>query len=285
LPPANAPAVITTLLGQIPLKLIPAGEFWMGSPDDDPDACDDEKPRRMVEIRRAFCLGVTPLTQGQYEAVLGTNPSHFGGRRDHTVENATWFDAVAFCNKLSRSEALPCYYLIGRAMRVRVQGGAGYRLPTEAEWEYACRAGSDKRYCYGDDPRRLAEYASYSPNSAGGRLGRGHSFTSTAEYASCSLNSAGGTCSVRRKKPNAFGLYDMHGNVWEWCWDGYDRSTGRWSPDVDPLGMERAASRVVRGGSWNDDATDVRSASRYRFPPDGRFNFVGFRIARGLPDR
>ena len=255
----NAADVMTSRAGQIRLKLIPPGEFRMGSLDSDSEAYDDEKPQHKVRISRAFYLGVTPVTQAQYEAVMGKNPSYFQRRPDHPVESVTWFEALEFCNSLSRKESLPTYYLVGRGKSVQVCGGAGYRLPTEAEWEFACRAGSEKRYCFGDNRRGLAKFASYWRNPGGV------------------------TCSVGQNSPNALGLYDMHGNVWEWCWDGYDGSYYRRSPDVDPSGMEEATHKVVRGGGWNDDAIDVRSACRLRFSPEALFRILGFRVARGTP--
>jgi formylglycine-generating enzyme required for sulfatase activity len=258
----------------------------MGSPDSDLEACDDEKPRHKVRISEAFYLGVTPVTQDQYEAVMGKNPSHFKGPSDLPVESVTWYDAVAFCNKLSRMERLTPYYLIRGSKHVQIGGGSGYRLPTEAEWEYACRAGTERPYSFGDDAALLDRFGWYATNSRD----RTHP--------------------VGRKVPNAFGLFDMHGNVWEWCWDGYDRFYYRQSPDVDPLGMEGATYRVIRGGGWNDLASDVRSASRHTLSPgfglnflsfmvgrvpkieqaarllkEFRFNFLGFRVARGLHSR
>ena len=200
----------------------------MGSPDNDRKACDDEKPQHKVEIGSPFYLGVTPVTQAQFEAVMGKNPSHFQGLPENPVESVSWFEALKFCNKLSRKNGLSPYYVIRGSKPIEVVGGEGYRLPTEAEWEYACRAGTESRYGFGDDVKQLGSYAWYSSNSEGR------------------------TWPVGRKRPNAFGLYDMHGNVWEWCWDGYEEGYYRHSPDVDPLGDEEADYRVTRGGSWND---------------------------------
>jgi formylglycine-generating enzyme required for sulfatase activity len=134
-------------------------------------------------------------------------------------------------------------------------------LPTEAEWEYACRAGTTTRFSFGDDENGLGEYGWYSANS----------------------NRQ--THSVGEKKPNDFGLYDIHGNVWEWCWDGYDREFYNRSPADDPRGPGRAAHRVIRGGSWNDDPRLARSAYRYRYTPESANNYLGLRVARGQSGR
>ncbi|MGP0062790.1 MAG: formylglycine-generating enzyme family protein [Isosphaeraceae bacterium] len=250
------PDLITTRVGQVLLKLIPAGEFWMGSPDGDDEAFDDEKPRHKVRISEAFYLGATPVTQSQYRAVTGKSPSRLHGRPENPVESVSWYDATQFCNKLSMKEGLAPYYAIPASTRVRIVGGPGYRLPTEAEWEYACRAGTETRYCFGDGEPGLGEYAWYSANS------EGHPWP------------------VGQKRPNAWGLYDMHGNVWEWCWDRYEEGYYQNSPEDDPLGAEEALRRVFRGGCWNDKPRDVRSAARYSYAL--RYNYLGFRIARGL---
>lgn len=233
--PSEPAKEITNTLG-MQLRLIPAGEFMMGSPDLDKDADGDEKPSHRVRITKAFYLGATEVTQGQYKQIV-QNPSHFKWSDDLPVEMVSWNDAVWFCNKLSEREKLEPYYEIG-SDKVMINGGPGYRLPTEAEWEYACRAGTTTRYSFGDDGRRLDEYAWVGENQ---------------------------THSVGQKRANAFGLHDMHGNVWEWCWDQCDH---RYNP------------RVIRGGSWNDDARHARSAARGGPAPDNRLNYLGFRVAR-----
>ena len=188
-----------------------------------------------MRITRPFYLGVYEVTQEEYETVMGRNPSCFsakGGGKDrvagqdtrrHPVESVSWNDAIAFCNKLSEREGLRPYYRSGAGEQ---SGGDGYRLPTEAEWEYACRAGSTTRYSFGDDAASLGEFAWYDGNSGSK------------------------THPVGQKRPNAFGLYDMHGNVWEWCWDGYEERYYANSPADDPLGPSQAAGRVIRGGGW-----------------------------------
>jgi hypothetical protein len=156
---------------EMEMKLVPAGTFMMGSPDTDRDAADDEKPRHLVRITRPFLLGTTEVTQGQFRAVTGVNPSVNKGSNQLPVENVTWDDAIAFCNKLSEREGLKPYY---QAVTRATLGGDGYRLPTEAEWEYACRAGSTTRYCSGDEvgtsgaETALERFAWYNRNSDGG---------------------------------------------------------------------------------------------------------------------
>ncbi len=260
-PAAPASGLITTRTAQITLKLIPADEFRMGSPDTDQEAQAHEKPRHRIRISRAFYLGITPVTQAQYAAVMGTNPSDFYRWPENPVEQVSWFDATAFCNELSRKEGLAPYYIIPNWNRVLVGGGEGYRLPTEAEWEYACRAGTETRYSFGDDAALLEEYAWYRANSK------------------CRTEPVG------RKRPNAWGLYDMHGNVWEWCWDWYDDDYYRNSPGVDPLGAEGTDYRTFRGGSWRVEARYLRSAYRDRHAPEYRHCSVGFRVARGSSER
>jgi eukaryotic-like serine/threonine-protein kinase len=256
-PAVPASDVITTRTAQIILKLIPAGVFGMGSLDEDHEAQADEKPRHTIRIRQDFYLGITPATQAQYAAVLGTNPSQFYRWPENPVEQVSWFDAVVFCNELSKKEGLAPYYVIPNWNRVMVGGGEGYRLPTEAEWEYACRAGTETRYSFGDDAAMLREYAWYHPDSE------------------CQ------TSPVGQKRPNAWWLYDLHGNVWEWCSDWYDEDYYRNSPGIDPLGAERAEYRTFRGGSWRVEAHYLRSANWDGHAPEFRHFSVGFRVARG----
>jgi formylglycine-generating enzyme required for sulfatase activity len=252
------------------LNLIPAGDFLMGSPESDKDASNDEKPQHRVRIAQPFYLGTHQVTHGQFrrfiEATRYQTEAEKDGKGgwgldvasgkwvqdpkftrrspgfdqtdDHPVVNVCWNDATAFSDWLSREE------------------GQKYRLPTEAEWEYACRAGTTTRYSFGDNERSLGRYAWYAANSNGQ------------------------THPVGEKNPNAFGLYDMHGNVWEWCSDGYETDSYKQSPVADPRGPGQAAHRVVRGGSWGLGPKYVRSAFRLGESPGYRSISLGFRLAR-----
>jgi len=205
---------------------------------------------------------------------MGNNPSDFsptgGGRlkvagqstTGHPVENVSWLDAIKFCNALSKKDVLKAYYEIaGDHVRVPSIRGSGYRLPTEAEWEFGCRAGTTIRYSFGDDPRELGEYAWHSGNS--GEI----------------------THPVGQMRPNAFGLHDMHGNVFEWCWDSYDGAYDARFPVDDPPGASGASYRVVRGGGWFCYPRDCRSARRGGLAPGSRSNGLGFRVALGQSGR
>jgi formylglycine-generating enzyme required for sulfatase activity len=223
---------IETLPSNIKLEMvkIPAGTFTMGS-----DENDDEKPKHQVKLQE-FYLGKYPVTQEQYQTIMGNNPSNFKDNPKNPVEEVTWNDAQEFCQKLSQKT------------------GKQYRLPTEAEWEYACRAGTQTRYYFGDNGELLGEYAWYDQNS----------------YSK--------TQPVGQKKPNNWGLHDMHGNVCEWCEDGWHENhenapkdgTG-WNDNHSP-----SSSRLLRGGSWNDEPRNCRSA--YRVYYDDCSNYDGFRV-------
>jgi formylglycine-generating enzyme required for sulfatase activity len=266
-PTSEQPAEYENPIGMT-LKRIPAGEFLMGSPADREGAEDDEKPQHSVRITRDFYLGVYEVTQAQYKDVMDNNASWFsatGGGKDivaglstdrHPVENVSWLDAVKFCNRLGAMEGLAAFYEIdGETVRVPDRARAGYRLPTEAEWEYACRAGKPTEYSFGDDASVFGSYAWFSGNSDGA------------------------SHPVGEKSPNGFGLYDMHGNVWEWCSDWYDDGYYQRSPLIDPPGGSGASSRVSRGGGWSSDPRFARSANRVWFVPGDRDFNPGFRVA------
>ncbi|MBI5725714.1 MAG: formylglycine-generating enzyme family protein [Planctomycetes bacterium] len=218
----------------IKLSLIPAGRFTMGSPDNEKGRRNAEGPQHQVTIARPFYMGICEITQKQYQAVAGENPSGHKNP-DNPVEKVTWTNATAFC--LKRSE----------------KTGRMVRLPTEAQWEYACRAGAAGRFCYGDKDSSLSDYCWYLASA-------GHQ-----------------THPVAQKAANAFGLQDMHGNVWEWCSDWYTE-TYPTEDAADPAGPQTGTWRVVRGGAWDAAPQDCRSAVRSKFLPDKQEESYGFRI-------
>lgn len=236
---------------EIAFVLIPAGKFRRGSTPEqhqklkalgsrqDPTLVVDELPAKMVTIAKPFEMAATEVTQAQYEAVMGNNPAKKKGP-DLPVNNMPFKDAVEFCKRMTE------------------RTGRVHRLPTEAEWEYACRAGSDAIWCFGDDIEKLGDFAWFEDNSDG------------------KVNPVG------KKMPNAFGLYDMHGNVWEWCSDWYGGDYFATGPDVDPKGPPAGEGHVVRGGAAFDEAWLCRSAERDFGPPVPRVN-LGFRVVRELP--
>jgi sulfatase modifying factor 1 len=229
-------------------KQIPAGTFTMGSPATETDRQDIET-QHPVTISKAFYIQTTEVTQGQWTAVMGTEPwkgkVYVKEGPDYAATYVSWNDAVAYCKKLSEKE------------------GKTYRLPTEAEWEYACRAGTETRWSFGDDEKEFGDYAWHDRNA----LDIGEEYPHQ----------------VGLKKPNAFGLHDMHGNVLEWCHDYYGRDYYKQSPAKDPTGPTSGSSRVLRGGSWNFDSRSSRSAYRSsRRDADLRDSLLGFRLVREL---
>ncbi|HOD82284.1 MAG: Serine/threonine-protein kinase pkn1 [Planctomycetes bacterium ADurb.Bin126] len=241
---------------RLSLVLIRPGSFLMGSPDDLLEREADEQPRHEVTITRPFYMGVTEVTQAQYQAVMDKNPSLFMGA-DRPVERVIWDDAVEFCRRLSERQGHPV------------------RLPTEAEWEYACRAGSNTRFSFGDKESELPRYANFGDRSVTGpALYRQEQYDDGHDK----------TAPVASFPANAWGLHDMHGNVFEWCQDWYRDVYYKTSPTVDPLGADIGPYRVLRGGSWNSPSWQCRSAYRHRFTADGRFNHqIGFRIVIPAP--
>ncbi|MGD0897015.1 MAG: formylglycine-generating enzyme family protein [Thermoguttaceae bacterium] len=290
---------------KLEMVLIPAGEFKMGSGESAEDTAaffnktygedllnaevvKDEHPQHRVRITKPFYLGTYHVTRGQFrqfvkdsgyktDAEKGEGPGAWGWdpekkefgfnakyswrnagfeqTDEHPVVNASWNDAVAFCKWLSRKE------------------GKTYRLPTEAEWEYACRAGTTTRYYSGDDPETLAKVGNVADATAKAKFpdwkwtikaSDGYVFTSP----------------VGSFKPNAFGLYDMHGNAWQWCADWYGAEYYAASPADDPTGSDTGDDRVLRGGSWGNGPGLARSAVRGVDSPDLRSNLTGFRVAR-----
>ena len=226
------------------LALIPAGTFVMGTPPVGPGRHTDESPPHEVTLSNSFYGGIYPVTQEQYQAVMGNNPSQFQekgrGGPNHPVERVTWEDALKFCRKLSDHPD-------------EKKAGRVYRLPTEAEWEYACRAGSKKAYCFGDEHGLLGQYAWFGQSPE-----------------------EGGTQEVGKLKPNGWGLYDVHGNVWEWCQDWYEADYYKRSPRIDPLGPEVGATKVCRGGCWESGEADLRRRGVRRRRRRRRFAILGF---------
>ncbi len=236
---------ITSLPPDFNLEMvdIPACRFNMGS-----DEYEEEKPIHEV-IVPAFQIGKYPVTQAQYEAVMGFNPSKFSGNPQNPVEFVSWFDAQKFCKKLSQLTR------------------KNYRLPTEAEWEYACRAGTETRFSFGDDEDQLGDYAWLTVNS----------------------NNA--THPVGEKRPNPWGIYDMHGNVWEWCADQYHQSYATKPDNIKENGsiawldsnIGNESSMMLRGGSWGSYPVNCRSAVRIGIDADDCDGWLGFRVVCDLP--
>lgn len=269
------------------MVLVNAGQFRMGAPDEEPGRQPDEYQHR-TRLTRPFYLGVYEVTQEQYRKVTGNNPSWFtsmGGGKDKVagqdttrfpVESVTWFDAVSFCNQLSARDGFEPYYKIaderreGDAIRgaaVTVAGGNGYRLPTEAEWELACRAGTATPFHFGRE-------------NANGRLANTRAAQVPSGYGTePKWKELARTTAVGSYPANEWGFHDGHGNVAEWCWDWYDRHYGPATAD-DPKGPATGRHRVVRGGSWLVMELGCRSASRFWYSPDENKYDVGFRVAR-----
>ena len=260
---------LTTLTtsNEIVLRLIPQGKFYMGSHDSDEFMRNNEHPQHRVSITNHLNISIYQITQKHFLDLMEFNPSTSVVNDNNPVDSVPWFSAVEFCNKLSEREGLPPYYQIDDVRRrnnksietanVTVSGGNGFRLPTEAEWEYACRAGSITPWCFGDLVLDVGQYAWY--------------------YDNAQLE----THPVGEKKPNAWGLYDMHGNVMEWCNDWYnDFYYQQDIPEDDPAGPNDGLSRVLRGGAWQFGAEATRSAYRNSANPDSTSNIIGFRVVR-----
>ena len=225
-------------------RWIPPGRFMMGSPSKEAERFDDETEHEVV-LTGGFWLADTACTQALWEAVMGKNPSEFKGA-ERPVEEISWEDAVLFTKRLNAQVT-----------------GLDLRLPTEAEWEYACRAGNQTPFWFGTNiSTDQVNYHGKYPY-AGGKKG---------QY-------RGETVEVKALPCNGWGLYQMHGNVWEWCADWY----GDYPTDTvtDPTGSETGEGRVLRGGSWSVSAGDARSAQRFSGTPDDRGDYLGFRLARG----
>ena len=256
------------------LVRIPAGKFRMGSPKGEDKRSDDEEQHE-AEIPNAFWLGIHEVTQNQFKEVMGYNPSYFskdgegkegaeykygkpaGGKEKvpantsaFPVENVSWQEAEEFCKKLS-------------ALAEEKRSGRKYRLPTEAEWEYSCRGGAPSKTFHVGNSLSSSQ-TNFDGNYPFGGADKG---TYLAR-----------TCKVGNYDKNAFGLFDMHGNVWEWCSDWYDKDYYGKSPAKDPPGPSKGVYRVIRGGSWHDLGRYCRSALRLRGTPAYRSSDLGFRV-------
>jgi formylglycine-generating enzyme required for sulfatase activity len=273
-PAAGNAKAITNSIG-MKLVLIPAGKFMMGSPATEKER-DEIELQHEVQISKPFYMGAYEVTQAEYAKLMGKpreggkyNPMNpgprFGPGDDLPIENARWWHAVEYCKRLT---ALPAEKKAGRT----------YRLPTEAEWEYACRAGTTTAFHFGAS--LSAKQANFNGAFPYGGVDKGAYLRKTTKVGSY--------------QPNAWGLYDMHGNVWEWCSDWYDPAYYKKSPKVDPQGPAKGVLgtgyaewnvpgvgqyyRVVRGGSWVDEARGCRAAYRFRAMPHDGYQIVGFRV-------
>jgi len=311
---AVEPTVITNSIGMKMVE-IPAGEFMMGAEEErtetlnafpycDPKWLEEEFPRHRVRITKSFYMGQYEVTLNEFlkfyqdanykvEAERDGKPS-WGYENGHLIESTrfrpwdpiawkieldhpviyvTWNDAVAFCEWLSKKE------------------GKTYRLPTEAEWEYACRAGTNRRYHFGDDPEELAWFANAADNdlkmeyeklgekSVVVKFDNGHKTDTTIPFPFLSRRDGyPWTAPVGKFRPNAFALYDMHGNAWEWCSDWYDENYYKNSPTDDPQGPSGGVTHVARGGGFYDTPVSLRCASRFDGSPSDRYFSNGFRV-------
>lgn len=247
--------------GSLLMVGLPGGCFLMGSPDSDDRAYGDEKPQHEVTVS-PFRIAITPVTMELYRRIIPeSSTAQSKAEARLPVTDVTWFDAVEFCNRLSKRMGYrPCYFKWFGWWRCDWRAD-GYRLPTEAEWEYACRAGTTTRFSFGDDPNGLDGHAWYADNANRD------------------------VQPVATQRTNPWGLYDLHGNIWEWCWDGYGSYSPK--PTRDPCGPKRffwwTERRILRGGSFVDSLENLRAARRIDVDPKRRFRLFGFRCVRVPP--
>jgi len=252
---------------------VKGGKFTMGSPTSEVDRSSDESQH---EVNLSdFYIGKYEVSQAEYQAIMGKNESSFKGS-NLPVENINWYDAIEFCNALSKKAGLQAYYNIDKTNKdpnnsnssddikwtVSINANAnGYRLPTEAEWEYAARGGTSTPFAFGNN--LTTSQANYDGNYP-------YNGNAKGEYRQK-------TVAVNSFKPNDYGLYNMHGNVWEWCWDWYGTYSNN---QTNPTGANSGSDRVLRGGSWGGSAEGCRSAYRGYIDPNYRYNHCGFRLSR-----
>jgi formylglycine-generating enzyme required for sulfatase activity len=227
------------------LVWIPPGKFMLGSPASEQDRADNEGPQTEVTLSRGFWMCKHETTQGEYLTIVGSNPAYFGGDTNRPVEQVSWSDATNYCARFNEQERLGG----------RLPAGHVYRLPTEAEWEYACRGGTTNRFSFGDDPTYslLGDHAWYA---------------------------GAGTHPVGSKSPNAWGLYDVHGNVWEWCLDAFAPYPGGSAGDYYHAPIAGSAV-IIRGGNWGESGAHCRSAMRGYSDASAKHWGIGFRLVLG----
>lgn len=262
------------------MLVLPAGSFLMGSPSNEEGRFDGEAQHE-VKLTRPFAISRTEVTQGMYTRVIGSNPSEpeYKGvvllGDDLPVQNVSWLEAVQFCNKLSELEGLTVAYRIDGENVAWDQSTNGYRLPTEAEWEYAARAGTTSVWTGTSKGSEACLFG----NVADAKAKTKFSLTEADRTFDCS-DGWEGLAPVGSFYPNAWGLYDMTGNVWEWTWDRY---TEKLTAATDPIGPESGGYRVDRGGSWFDDPQSARVAHRGWRSASNRVGYLGFRLSRSFP--
>lgn len=267
-PPPPVPEMLTEITNSIGMKLvmIPAGEFEMGSPANEVRRYDNEGPQQAVRITKPFYFCTTEVNQSHWQRVMRTKP--WSGKPfvkegpGYAATYLSWLDAVKFCNALSTNEGrIPCYEI--GVDDVRRVAGTGYRLPTEAEWEFACRAGSKTRYSFGDGDGSLSEYAWFEQNAY--KAGEAYPHA------------------VGQLRANEWRLFDMHGNASEWCWDRFGHYASVPGVLLDPQGPSDGLVRVIRGGCWSSTARDLRTAHRDKAEAGHRDGNLGFRVALENP--
>ena len=261
-PPTDGPQPIPNSVG-MPLIRIPPRRFLMGSDDgSEPGA----SPAHLVEFTRPILVGQYEVTQGEWNRVMGVKADvGFTAERlmlpqttadKLPVDSVSWFDAVRFCNRLSEREQIAPYYKLAGEVTIPDKAGLGYRLPTESEWESFCKGTTTTRWFFGDRPSDLEAYAVFA------------------------LNSHEQTHPVGSKRPNSYGLFDVYGNVAEWCWDWMGEYLKE--PIIDPIGPAKGRYRILRGGAWDTYASDISSANRSSMLPEKPNRSNGFRVVRNL---